>query len=310
VNNDAFVLFVAMAAAYQLASGQSLLNKFLVSENFAEKLDGGLWFGFLAGLILICKPNYYPFLIFAALWVLYKYGLFKKSLVKKYAFMLLIAVSVLAFRCGLDLYVNGETNYVGISYFSKFVGQLEKQGKLLELQEKIALPEFKPSTLRDHPENSNKDLQLMAKGVPLWQMLTDMKWLEISFSSFIGGYGYMNLWPTEKFFRRVAVIFLLFFGYLLFAFIRSRSRESWSQFAITFFCCFLTVAISVALSWIYAYQPQGRYFFPVLPMLGVLIYSNRHLFNNVLMNLLFLILFLFSVYAFMNVALPRINVPI
>jgi len=50
-NNDAFALFISMLAAYQLASSESWLNKFLASKKFSENLMGGLWFGSLLGLI-------------------------------------------------------------------------------------------------------------------------------------------------------------------------------------------------------------------------------------------------------------------
>lgn len=309
-NNDAFVLFLSLLAAYQLASPDSLLNKFLGVESFTNRLSGGLWFGVLLGSILICKPNYYPFLIFAALWVLLKYGFFKTVLIKKYAAMFLIAIGILAFRCGLDIYVNGETNYVGASYVAKFFGQLEKKGKLLEYQEVVAEYPFRPSTLQNDPANSRPDLLLMAKGVSLNEMLFNMGWFELSFSSFAGGYGYMNVWASRKFYNQIAFVFLLFFGYLIFAFVRSRNRTALLEFGITALCCFLTLAISIALSWIYAFQPQGRYLFPILPMLGVLIYSNRRHLNNLVMNCLFLLLFLFAAYAFITVALVRINAPI
>lgn len=309
-NNDAFVLFIAVLTAYQLAYPQSLLNQFLSSDSFTKKIAGGLWTGFLLGLILICKPNYYPFLIFAALWVLYQHGLRNFTQFKKYALMMLIAVSILGFRCGLDIYSNGETNYVGISYITKFFGKLEKQGKLLEYQEKIASYDCKPSTLINDPANSHPDLNLMAKGTPLTKMLFEMKWFGYSLTSFVGGYGYMNIWSSKNYYAQISVVFILFFGYLIYAFIRSRDRIALSEFGITFFCCFLTIAISIALSWIYAFQPQGRYLFPVLPMLGVLLYSNRQHLNNVVMNLLLLTLFLFSAYAFTTIALVKINAPL
>lgn len=307
VNNDAFALFVSLLAAYQIAYPKSLLNKFLSSEAFSANLSGGVWFGILAGLLLIVKPNYWTFLVFIALWLLFAFP-FNARILRKFAFMLLIAVAVLTFRVGLDFYVNGETNFVGFSYVNKVFGNLETNGKLLAYQEQIAEYSRRPSTLEKDLMNSDSDLRLREKGLPLAALFTEKKWHESSFKSFLGVYGYMNIWASGRYYLPFFLLYIAFGLYVIFSVIRSRNKQSIVQLAITAFGCFLTVFVSVMLSWIYAYQPQGRYLFPVIGMFGLFIYANRQHLNNLIVHAFIAGAFLFSIYSFIFWGLKLINV--
>jgi hypothetical protein len=68
-----------------------------------------------------------------------------------------------------------------------------------------------------------------------------------------------------------------------------------------------TVCISVYLSWNYAFQPQGRYLFPVVGMLGLLLYANKQRLHVVVVNAFLAATFLLSAYSFIFVALANIN---
>ena len=307
VNNDAFALFVSIIAAYQIGFPKSLLNKFLASDAFSAKISGGVWFGVLCGLLLIVKPNYWTFLIFIALWLLVAFP-FNTRILKKFAFMFLIAAAVLTFRVGLDFYVNGETNFAGFSYLNKFFGKLETQGKLLAYQEEIADYDCRPSTLENDLINSHRDLRLKEKGLSLTALFTEKKWHDLSLSSFIGVYGYMNIWASGRYYKPMFLLYFLFALYVIFSVIRSKDKKSIAQLAIVSLTCFLTVFISVMLSWIYAFQPQGRYLFPVIGMIGLFIYANRQHLNNLIVHLFIFGFFLFSVYSFVFWGLKMINV--
>jgi hypothetical protein len=307
VNNDTFALFVSVIAAYQIAYPKSLLNKFIETEAFSANLLGGVWFGILAGLLLIGKPNYWTFLVFITFWLLVAFP-FNARILKKFAFMSLIAVAILTFRVGLDFYVNGETNFVGFSYVNKFFGNLETKGKLLAYQEEIAEYGCKPSTLENDLANSHKDLKLKDKGLSVTALFTEKKWHESSFKSFLGVYGYMNIWASGGFYLSFALLYLAFGFYVIFAVIRSRNKKSIVQLAITVLACCLTVFVSVMLSWIYAYQPQGRYLFPVIGMIGLFIYANRQHLNNLIVHAFIAGAFLFSIYSFIFWGLRMINV--
>ncbi len=221
--------------------------------------------------------------------------------------MFLIAVAVLTFRISLDFYVNGETNFVGFSYINKFFGSLETTGKLLAFQEEIAEYPYRPSTLEKDLTNSHFGMKLKDKGVSLPQMFTQWKWHETSFNSFVGGYGYMNIWASGRFYKLMLLLYLGFGAYIIFSIIRVRDRKALKQFAIVTFGFFLTLFVSVMLSWIYAFQAQGRYFFPVIPMIGLFMYANRQLLNNSVVHAFLILTFFMSIYSFIFIGLALIN---
>jgi hypothetical protein len=306
VNNDAFALFVSLVAAAQIVSPKSALRKFLEAGAFSANIFGGVWFGVLAGLLAIAKPNYWTFLIFAALWLLLEFPLSARTM-KKFAFMLLIAFAVLTFRVSLDFYVNGETNFAGFSYINKIFGNLEQKGKLLAYQEEIAQYDCKPSTLENDLANSHKDLKLKDKGLSLTGLFTERQWHKSSFNSFTGVYGNMSIWASGRYYAPMLLLYLAFGVYAAFAVVRGKDAKSLKQLAITLLGCFLTIFISVMFSWIYAFQSQGRYLFPVVAMLGVFTCANRRHLNNLIVHLFFIAAFLLSVYSFIFLGLRMIN---
>lgn len=307
VNNDAFALFVSLMAAYQIGYEKSFLNEFLESENLFSKPVGGVLFGVLAGILLIVKTNYWAFLLFAALWLLLKFP-FNFNSVKKYAFIALIALGVFGFRVGLDFYVNGETNFVGVSYINYFLGNFEqKQNRLLAYQEEIAETPYKPSTVEKNLSATDSAMKLKAKGTSFKQLFTGWRWHEFSFASFVGGYGYMNLWASRWFYQLMASLYGAFGLYLVVMTFYGKNRMAITQLAITIFAVLLTIFISVYLSWTYAFQPQGRYLFPAVGMVALFVYVNRNLFHSLILNAFVAGTFLLSLYSFIFVALAKIN---
>ena len=317
VNNDAFALFASLITAYQIANPKSAANEFLQAEKFSRRIFGGLIFGSLLGVLLIVKTNYYAFLIFAALWLLYRFPVLKLSgsapklnfnLLKKFAFLAVVALSILTFRCALDFYVNGETNFVGLSYVNYFFGNFEdKKSRLLSYQEEIAHAPYKPSTVENDLANTHPLLKLKAKGMSFREIFTERHWHEDSFKSFVGIYGYMNILAPYFYYRLMTILYVVFGLYLLVAVAFRKNSVGIIQALIfvTGFC--LTIFISVYLSWTYSYQAQGRYLFPVIAMVCLLVYSNRRHLNGLVFYAFVGGAFLLSIYSFVFVALARIN---
>lgn len=306
-NNDAFALFVSVLLAYELSYKNSSLREFLSAEGNSAKAVGGIMAGLLFGLLIICKPNYWVFLLFSAAWLLVCIP-FNFQIVKKYAVIGVIALSVFAFRVGLDFYVNGETNLTGASYINYFWGGYEtKGGKLLAYQNEIADYEFKPSTLESDPLHSRPEVKLKAKGTTAIEMFTKWGWHKSSFYSFVGVYGYMNLLGPPWYYL---IMFLLYSAFILYLAIRiftSKNGEAIRQMAVAGAGAIVCAFISFYLSWNYAFQPQGRYLFPALPMLAMLIYSNRRLMDNIVVNAFIAACFLLSVYSFIFMGLAKIG---
>ncbi len=307
-NNDAFAFFVSLLLVYQLGYPKSFLHEYLNSGSFSSKAIGGIFAGILGGLLLICKPNYWVVVIFAALWLLISSPLNTLAL-KKYTFTALIALTVFSFRIGLDLHVNGETHFSGFSYINYFLGGFEtKQSKLLAYQEEIASYELKPSTLANDLANSRTEVKLRAKGTTAAEMFSKWRWHKMSFDSFAGGYAYMSLWGPIWYYRAMFLLFSAFGLYLAVRIFASKDRSALRQLAVVVFGSLLTLFISFYLSWNYAFQPQGRYLFPAIAMVALLVYSNRELFHNFVVNAFLFAAFCLSVYSFVFVALASINI--
>ena len=306
-NNDAFALFISLLIAYQIIYPKSWLREFLDSGSFWSRVRGGVMSGGLIGLLLICKPNYWVFLMFAGLWILFNFPL-KALNLRKYALIVLAASAVFAFRVGLDIYVNGETNFVGASYINYFLGGFEKgEGKLLAYQDEVAGYEFKPSTFENDLANSRAEVKLRAKGTTLVELFTKWKWHKLTFESFVGGYGYMNLWASRFYYYATFILYFLFSVYFASAIILSKNRQAILQLGLFILGSVTTVSISVYLSWNYALQPQGRYLFPVIGMLGLLLYANRQILHNSVVNAFLATAFCLSAYSFIFVAVAKIN---
>jgi hypothetical protein len=317
INNDAFALAASLVTASQIANPKSAANEFLQAESFSTRISGGLVFGALLGVLLILKTNYYAFLIFAALWLLYRFPIMNLSgsapklnfnRLKKYALLAVVALSILTFRCALDFYVNGETNFVGLSYVNYFLGNFEdNRSRLLNYQEEVAAAPYKPSTVENDLSKTDSALKLKAKGTSFKDIFRHWRWHESSFKSFVGVYGYMNILAPRVYYQLMTLLYVAFGCWFFVSLIRRKQREDIIQALIFLFGFSLTIFISAYLSWSYAFQAQGRYLFPIIAMACLLVYSNRRHLNNSIFYAFVGGAFLASAYSFIFVALARIN---
>ncbi|MBA3352934.1 MAG: hypothetical protein H0U23_11000 [Blastocatellia bacterium] len=317
VNNDAFALAVSFVCALLVVDPKGTLHRFLISSKISDALPGGIGFGVLLGLLLISKTNYYAFLIFLALWMLYRYPIVRIASgrlgldlgrCRKYLVIVLTAISVLSFRIALDFHVNGETNFVGVSYLNYLTGDFEKkENRLLRYQEDIAKPQFKPSTIERDLANTHPGMRLKDKGSSYFDVFTVWRWHEMSFKSFVGVFGYMNIFAPGGYYKAIALIYAAFGAYLFVIIVIRRRRDELVVAGILLIGAAITMFISSYLSWSYAVQAQGRYLFPVLPMIAMFLYAVRSSVSRTILTGFVLTCFMLSVYSFIFVGLGKIN---
>jgi hypothetical protein len=315
VNNDAFPLTISFILAYQVAHPESSLSRFLRGDNLHGALVGGL----LVGLLLISKTNYYAFLIFAGLWLAYRFPLFRSTeakpridlnRIRRYGAIAIVAVLILTFRCSLDFYVNGETNFVAVSYLNYFTGDFEKQdSRLMKYQEEIAAPPFKPSTIERDLAGTYPGLRLKDKGVGYFEIFFEREWLKASFQSFTGVYGYLNIFASKFYYLAMALIYAVLAAAVVVLLMRRRRRADLVCLVCVVVGAAISVFVSSYLSWSYAFQPQGRYLFPILPMIAVLAYVGRETVSRSFWTALIIACFLLSAFSFVFVGLRRVNTP-
>jgi hypothetical protein len=124
---------------------------------------------------------------------------------------------------------------------------------------------------------------LKGQGVKIGQVWTDRTWFDSSLKSFYGQFGYFRIEPPEFAYPIAALIAALnvFITIVM-------AAKHWNSITVPTKLILLlspviialTIALSVYNSWAVDYQPQGRYFFPVLTVLPFLMAGTIDLEGN------------------------------
>ena len=248
-------------------------------------------FGTFLGCIFLLKQNYYFFLVFATLYLAWKfaYGEFsnKQRVLKRFGLLIVIGLMLPGLRFALDIKANG-------------FDATEKQ--LLKI-EQTADRIYRPSTPL---AEKHMHLYLNQRDISLDHMIHYMEWPKKVLNSSFGSYGYLQYLPNDTYYELIKLCgFLLFMTLLLSILINAPGKLHW-LFLMTTFSAMALIGTSLWLSWSVNFQPQGRYLAPILPMLGVLIYHSRaYLFKNAF-NTLIILMFALSAYSFIFIGLTPI----
>lgn len=286
MNGDAFPLAFSIISAL-------LLHRLFSKVNNPRFFHESLWSNFIPlgvtiGFVLCSKKNYAPWLLFCGL----IFGLIfiyanNKEIRKRFISGILLSF----FSAGVifiphkasDLYENG----------------FNKDQKLAEITESHATLPFKRST----PLNeSYLGLWLRDKGVPFSELFTKWNWHSISFYSFNGLYGPMNIVAPKKLYWVLGFFQLL----ILLSIFITKDRKQLIILGITTFCSAVLVAAALHRSWTFDFQAQGRYLFPILPMIlfAALNTSGR---NRVFIQYFTTICLLLSLCSLYFVAIPKLT---
>ncbi len=291
-NRGSFVLFISLLLAWQLVNKNSYLNIFLRTDKPLNQWKKLFFPGLLLGILSIEQTNYLLFILFVfsvLLWELLFFVKLKKVFIIKCLLFLLVGVSVFLIRYSYDVSING-TN------------KLDQKIAYAELH---AAPNFKPSVAST--KNSYSGLRLRAKGIGFFEMLEpDWDWHKMSFKSFIGFYGYYAEYSPKWYYAYfLLVIFIMTAVILKHAIFQLRWQyKLFTLLTLTAF--FGGVLMSMLFSWLYDFQPQGRYMFPVIPILLVYFWKLFPLWGRQEKALVLastIILIIFSFYSFNEVAL-------
>jgi len=287
--SDALGLFLCFLAGCEIVRDNSSLNRLLNRDRKAS-LRHLLLVAVLLGSMFLLKINYYPFILLVyafIVWHWFRNPEDRRSITTRIAAVTIIALAFAGFRIGADYYVNGG----------------ERSEKLALMQEKTAHHWYKPST-----ELNKKHVSMYFKqrGVTLKEMIVKYRWFAHSFQTGFGKYGYFTISGSDTYYRLMkwsVIVFLVFLGGAV-AF-----RGDTEGRLLALLVCGLALALvaaSVHRSWTIDFQAQGRYLFPILPMIGVVLARNRQAIDNKVFILLTMQLFLLSLYSFIFIALPAI----
>ena len=291
-NSEGFALFIAIIISYQVACKESLFNRVL-----SESTPRHLWpsmalFGVMGGGLLLLKTNFYFFILFLGMYLIWRiiHGDFpdQKQLWQRLIIISIIGATVYGSRVGLDIVVNGP----------------ERQAKTEEMAELHAQPLYKPST----PLNAKHlYLYMRDRGVSLDRMIIKDKWGEKSFITAFGAYGFTQYFSSPTFYELVRIIGFATLGLMLLGTLINGPPRTHVLLVMIGTCCSLLIGLLLWRSWTISFQPQGRYFAPMLPMLGILYYHIRpYVYDKAVVGLS-ICLFLLGVYSFIFIGLQDIG---
>ncbi len=291
-NSDAFALFIAFLVGCELVNPASLLNQFLKGSGgrFWPKL---LILGFLIACLFLLKKNYYPFIAFFYLCLGTQFFFNTPSSVeRKTGLKRLTAVTVMSLLFfGLHLV----ENYM--------INGFDRNTRIMEMKEKLAHPEYKPSTELDEKYGT---LYKKARGTTLTEMVTVNRWFERSFQSSFGVFGYSTISASKTYYDLVRWTGA---GLLAFVFGSILLRGGLAGNTLAFFLIGLSgalIAVSLNHSWTVDFQAQGRYLFPIVPMLGILYARTYKVIHQKFFLLGVSAMYLLGMYSFIFQALIRI----
>ena len=291
-NRDAFALFISLLLAWQLVNVKSSLNHFLQSSTVFGAWRYLLLPAGLLGLLSIEQTNYYLFILFVFSFLLWRALFFvqaKKVFIYKCLLLLCAALLVFVVRFGLDIAINGE----------------DKLGQRMAYAEQHAGEQFKPS-IASTPE-SYPGLRLKDKGISLSALFAKpWDWHKMTFKSFTGFYGYYAEYSPRWYYLYVLIVYSML---LLLAMRHAIFVAEWRYQLFTVLTGIAVaggVLMGILFSWLYDFQPQGRYIFPIIPIIlvyfGVIAPFWTQLERAVVLASAFILIVL-SVYSFNEVAL-------
>lgn len=290
-NSDAFALFVAFLSVCQVVLPGSSLNKYLNGDS-GKKVIVVLTLSILYGALFLLKKNYYFLIIFLGgywawrLW--YQMEKEKRVLItKRFLIIIILGFCVAGSRISLDYAVNG----------------MDRSEKISQMQEERAIYRYKPSTPL---EKTQLSLYRKARGDSLLDIINRDRFFEKTFLTSFGMYGYFTAAGTDSYYNSVRWVSILSLFFLVY-FISRQGGWSGNMLLLLFFgCSSALIGASLYNSWTNDFQAQGRYLFPIVPMLGTVIFHYRHAIPNILLRFPLFIMFAFSVYSFIFVGLLKL----
>jgi len=255
-NGDGMPFAAAFLVALELGSPRSLSRQFFAAETTRGAWRKGLPLGVLLGVLLLAKLNSYVFLLFMAAYVAIEIASAapprRLLTLRRWALLGAMALSIAAPFLVADLARNG----------------LGKAALVEQVRESTAAHGFRPSEI--HAPAAYPGLALAARGVPLASLFSEWRWHVTTAESFMGLYGRMNvLAPAWLYVLQGAV--LLAIGALGAAAVgatlrRGATRRQKGMAAAGLIVCLFGIGAAVHTSWVFDFQPQGRFLFPLLPV--------------------------------------------
>ncbi|OQX13936.1 MAG: hypothetical protein BWK76_15445 [Desulfobulbaceae bacterium A2] len=289
-NSEAFALVIALAIGWQVAHPESSFSR-LASTRGPVLWRSVVLLSGLLGLLLLSKQNFYFFLVFVGLFLLWRLryeGLGPWRLVwRRWATVALV---------GGMLFAMGQASFF-------MVNGLDRKAKLYQARIELAQRPYNPTTPL---ERRQLDLQRRDRGSSLRHLLEVDRWGEKMFRTSVGVYGYLTVSAQFAYYEVMRNLGLGLLALLTAAVVLYGGVEKITLWGLTCLAACALLAAALYSAWTIDFQAQGRYLLPILPMLGVCFSRLKALLVWPLFWVWMLALFFASVYNYIFVAFPGI----
>ena len=293
-NADAFAVFLAFLAAYELTSPDSAFN------DRARALVARYWrLGLYIGLLVLSKRTFWIFAVFVLAYVAllemwYRgHGGWRAGL-RRMAVLAAIACAVALPRVCYDFYVNGSPSH--------------KFDKMIAASALYADDDFKPAVIGSRPHSAG--VRLKSRGVGFYEAINGFWgpwfWVTQSVATSFGVYYYLLVYASLGFYVAAFSCIMLLVGTVLASTVRFGSSHDVTVCWLAGACGAAIVGLSMYHSWTIDFQPQGRYLFALFPILGILLMRGRTYLNGRVTAGLVGASFVLSTYSFVFVGLVSI----
>lgn len=290
--SDGFALFVTFWVGCQVVIDNSMLNRVLRDRFTANLAVKYLFVGASFAMLFFLKKNFYPYIV-AVAGVLAVDFLKTATVSEQKVFLKRFAILACVMACfflipkTMDISVNG----------------FDKKERVSQLLLDRAIPMF---NMASPLEERSPMLTIKERGQSIKTLIVKHRWFENTFRSSFGVYGHSTIKGQTGFYNSVRVVtvglFLFFFGSI---FIKATWLNKIEALALLSISIAL-VGVSLNYSWTMEVQPQGRYLFPIVGILGLAYGRNYKVINPRIFSTFVVMLFLFSTYSFIFEAIHRI----
>ncbi len=292
--SDAFGLFICFLAGCGLVRPAGFVNCLFDELPAFRKIRAMLAMSLILAMLLLLKINYYPFIILFAAVIFFKWlkdtTIDKKAVFIRFSICIVLAMVLVGVRVGADYLVNG----------------LDRQEKIAIMQEKTAHHWYKPSTELDKKHVS---MYLKERGTSLKEMIVKHQWFRHNFVTGFGLYGYFTISAPEFYYRLVKWALIIFLVYTCTSLLIRGDNQVRGLTVLVVMLSVALIGASLYRSWTIDLQAQGRYLFPILPMVGILLARGRTVIDNGVFILFSIQLFALSLYSYIFIALIQIPRP-
>ena len=179
----------------------------------------------------------------------------RRPVLARLAILLAAAAAIAAPRVIWDMTVNGTPS--------------TRAQTITRIMEEHAVPAFKPSVVATGAGYEGRDIA--TRGVTLDQMLFEpYRWFGLSVTSAFGVYGYLNVFSPDWLYSMLIAVFVVLVVLAMAGAIRSLGETGAKLVLALTVIGLLVFAISILHSWTFDLQRQGRYLFPILPLVAIL----------------------------------------